>query len=104
MPEYRLGEICYKIHDTKWFDIFIYSCIIFNTFLLTLSWGGQSIQFANALDILNLIFTGVFILEALIKIVAMRILYFQEMWNLFDLLIVIASLFTISLNYSTTSI
>jgi hypothetical protein len=45
------------------------------------------------------VFTFIFLIEAIIKIVAMRILYFQDMWNIFDLFIVVVSGVTISLDY-----
>lgn len=44
-------------------------------------------------------FTGIFCLEAFIKIIAMRVLYFSDMWNIFDLLIVLISALTIALDY-----
>jgi hypothetical protein len=98
-PSYKLGKWCYKIHDHKYFDIFIYACIILNTMVLTLKWDGQKLSTTFFLDCINYFFTVIFIIEALIKIIAMGTLYFSDMWNLFDLFIVIISGVTISLDY-----
>ena len=37
------------------------------------------------------VFSGVFIIEAILKIIAMNKYYFYNGWNIFDLIIVIAS-------------
>lgn len=39
MPDNPLGRACYMINESKYFDFFIYTCIILNTFVLTLHWG-----------------------------------------------------------------
>lgn len=73
-----------------------------NTLLLTLKWDGQSTSVRFALICVNYIFTGIFIIEAFIKIIAMGKLYFSDMWNLFDLFIVMLSSITIGLDYSSS--
>ena len=40
----------------------------------------------------NYVFTGIFVLEALVKIVTLRLHYFKKPWNVFDFIIVISSL------------
>lgn len=45
-----------------------------------------------ATDVLNYIFTGIFALEAVIKIISEGKLYFSDGWNKFDLVIVLGSL------------
>ncbi len=39
MPHNKLGRFCYLINESQYFDLLIYTCIILNTFLLTLKWG-----------------------------------------------------------------
>lgn len=49
-------------------------------------------QMDNILDVLNLIFTGVFAFEALFKIIALNPKnYFGDRWNSFDFVIVLGS-------------
>jgi len=55
-------------------------------------------------DILNYIFTGVFALEALFKIIAFGGGYFSDNWNLFDFIIVIGSFAGFFLNNVNSSI
>jgi hypothetical protein len=40
MPEYRFGQLCYRLNYSKWFDAVIYGCIIANTLILCIQWGG----------------------------------------------------------------
>jgi len=49
---------------------------------------------------LNVSFTAIFCIEAIIKIIALRCMYFKDKWNLFDLTIVMASFLTIGLDFS----
>jgi Ion transport protein len=45
-----------------------------------------------------MIYTAIFLVEAIIKIIATGSLYFQDTWNLFDFLITILSIVTILLD------
>jgi hypothetical protein len=56
------------------------------------------VAFAEGIDALNLMFTGIFVCETVIKILAMSSLYFSDKWNIFDFLIVLASISTICLD------
>ena len=40
----------------------------------------------------NFVFTGIFVLEAIVKIITLRTHYFKKAWNVFDFIIVISSL------------
>lgn len=39
----------------------------------------------------NLVFTGIFTAEAIVKLVALRQHYFKKAWNVFDFIIVVSS-------------
>ena len=52
----------------------------------------SSIFFAGPLRYLNYIFTGIFIIEAVIRLIAMRLDYFKMGWNVFDFVIVVFSI------------
>lgn len=45
-----------------------------------------------SLRLSNFVFTGIFVLEAIVKIIALRTHYFKKAWNVFDFIIVISSL------------
>ena len=48
--------------------------------------------FSDALDIVNIIFTTIFTLEAVVKIIGLRWHYFRRAWNVFDFIIVVLSI------------
>ena len=50
------------------------------------------------MDNLNIFFSGIFLVEACIKIIGNGALYFQDLWNLFDFIITVASCLTITLD------
>ena len=52
----------------------------------------SSIFAAGPLRYLNYIFTGIFIIEAVIRLIAMRLDYFKMGWNVFDFVIVVFSI------------
>ena len=58
----------------------------------------------NSLDcclrLSNFVFTGIFVLEAIVKIATMRAHYFKKAWNVFDFIIVISSL--VGMEFKTT--
>ena len=43
-------------------------------------------------EILNYVFAGIFTLEAIIKLIAQKKMYFSDSWNIFDFTIVIFTL------------
>ena len=44
-------------------------------------------------------FSGIFLIEAIVKLIAYGGRYFRDYWNVFDFLIVVGSLIFILLNY-----
>lgn len=68
------------------FDLFIIVMIVCNSVILCLYWHGMSDTQQIVLDQLNNAFTGVFGIEAILKIFGMSIWYFKNPWNIFDLM------------------
>lgn len=58
---------------------------------------GASKEYVNILEIINICFTSIFMLECVIKIVGMGPDYFKHSWNRFDFIVVIASILDILL-------
>ena len=63
-----------------------------------LSHEGQTLIFKKALEDVNYLFTAIFVIEAIIKLVALRREYFKNPWNNFDFFVVISSLVDIFLS------
>ncbi|XP_075980867.1 na channel protein 60E isoform X4 [Anticarsia gemmatalis] len=82
----------YGIVKDPLFELFITTCIVLNTLFLALEHHGMSDNVRQALDIGNKVFTSIFTLECIMKVMAMSKDYFACGWNIFDLIIVSASL------------
>ena len=67
---------CIKITQHKYFERFIMVSICLNTFVLTLNWLNEPDALHTITFSLNLIFMGIFTLEAIIKLIAMQKAYF----------------------------
>lgn len=53
---------------------------------------GASADYIEVLDKINLVFTGVFFVEAVLKLIAFGKTYFYIGWNKFDFFIVVSSI------------
>jgi hypothetical protein len=65
--------------------------ILGNTFVLSLKWYAMPTWCTNITVVLNYIFSVVFTVEAVIKLIAMRYNYFKEAWNQFDFIVVVGT-------------
>ena len=74
------------------FESAVTICIILNTVFLAVEHHGMSAELKHVLEIGNKVFTTFFTTEAVLKLLALSKEYFASGWNIFDLVIVIASL------------
>ncbi|XP_044735668.1 sodium channel protein 60E [Chrysoperla carnea] len=82
----------YKVVRDPLFELAITLCIVLNTIILALEHHGMSEQIRQALDIGNKVFTSIFTFECILKLMALSKEFFACGWNIFDLIIVSASL------------
>ncbi|XP_073953565.1 sodium channel protein 60E-like [Choristoneura fumiferana] len=82
----------YGIVKDPLFELFITTCIVLNTLFLALEHHGMSENVRQVLDVGNKVFTSIFTLECIMKVMAMSKDFFACGWNIFDLIIVSASL------------
>ncbi|XP_062855271.1 voltage-dependent L-type calcium channel subunit alpha-1D [Trichomycterus rosablanca] len=88
----------YVVNSTG-FEYVMFILIIFNTLCLAVQHHGQSHLFNYAMDVLNMMFTGVFTVEMIFKLIAFKPRgYFGDAWNMFDALVVIGSIVDIILS------
>ncbi|GAB1286379.1 Sodium channel protein type 3 subunit alpha [Apodemus speciosus] len=79
-------------------DLAITICIVLNTLFMAMEHYPMTAQFSSVLTVGNLVFTGIFTAEMVLKIIAMDpYYYFQEGWNIFDGIIVSLSLMELGL-------
>ena len=65
---------------------------------MAFTYEGSSQSFDSFMDMLNYIFTAIFIAEAALKIFVFGLAYFHTSWNKFDFFVVIASILDIALS------
>uniref|UniRef100_U3JW60 Sodium channel protein n=1 Tax=Ficedula albicollis TaxID=59894 RepID=U3JW60_FICAL len=93
----RIKEKVAAFIKDPFFDLTITVCIVMNTLFMALEHNNMSPTFKSMLKIGNLVFTGIFIAEMILKIIALDpYYYFQQPWNIFDSVIVTLSLIELS--------
>ncbi|CAM4577067.1 unnamed protein product [Lepidochelys olivacea] len=93
----------YMVNSTG-FEYIMFVLIMLNTLCLAMQHYGQSKLFNDAMDILNMVFTGVFTVEMVLKLIAFKPKgYFSDAWNAFDSLIVIGSIVDVILSEADNS-
>uniref|UniRef100_A0A803WCA3 Sodium channel protein n=1 Tax=Ficedula albicollis TaxID=59894 RepID=A0A803WCA3_FICAL len=81
----RIKEKVAAFIKDPFFDLTITVCIVMNTLFMALEHNNMSPTFKSMLKIGNLVFTGIFIAEMILKIIALDpYYYFQQPWNIFD--------------------
>ncbi|XP_057202251.1 voltage-dependent P/Q-type calcium channel subunit alpha-1A isoform X25 [Triplophysa rosa] len=74
------------------FEYTIMALIALNTIVLMMKYYGASPAYEAVLAILNIVFTSLFSMECILKIIAFGVLnYFKDAWNIFDCVTVLGS-------------
>uniref|UniRef100_A0A668A433 Voltage-dependent L-type calcium channel subunit alpha n=1 Tax=Myripristis murdjan TaxID=586833 RepID=A0A668A433_9TELE len=95
----------WKIINSSQFEYVMFVLILGNTLTLAVQHYEQSKLFTSVMDILNMIFTVVFTVEMVVKLLALRAHhYFIDPWNSFDALIVVGSVLDIAVSEFSVSI
>uniref|UniRef100_A0A8D0A9H6 Voltage-dependent L-type calcium channel subunit alpha n=1 Tax=Sander lucioperca TaxID=283035 RepID=A0A8D0A9H6_SANLU len=98
----------YVVNSTG-FEYIMFVLIMLNTLCLAVQHYGQSALFNYVMDILNMVFTAVFTVEMVLKLIAFKprlcvakkdrmLGYFGDAWNVFDALVVMGSIVDIVLS------
>ncbi|XP_075458511.1 voltage-dependent L-type calcium channel subunit alpha-1C isoform X1 [Ascaphus truei] len=91
-------KVWYVVNST-YFEYLMFVLILLNTICLAMQHYGQSCSFKEAMNILNMLFTGLFTVEMILKLIAFKPKgYFSDPWNVFDFLIVIGSVVDVILS------
>lgn len=110
MPPYYtnyspLRMFVHNVVTSKYFDLAIAAVIGLNVVTMAMEYYMMPLALEYALKIFNYFFTAVFILEAVMKLVALGIrLYMKDKWNQLDVAIVILSIVGIVLEELETKI
>ncbi|KAM6436857.1 voltage-dependent L-type calcium channel subunit alpha-1C isoform 13-T13 [Liasis olivaceus] len=96
-------KVWYVVNST-YFEYLMFVLILLNTICLAMQHYGQSCIFKEAMNILNMLFTGLFTVEMVLKLIAFKPKhYFCDAWNTFDALIVVGSIVDIAITEVTNT-
>lgn len=85
----------YDLANSRRFEIAIFVLIFLNMLSMGIEHYNQPNAIFFILEVSNAFFTTVFSLECIVKIIGLRYHYFTVPWNVFDFLLVLASIFGI---------
>lgn len=102
-PTTKVRKFCYLMTRSWYFETFIMVCILLNMCSMAVIYDGASNEYTFAIDISNLCFTTIFIIEALFKLIGNGMHYFKSSWNKFDFLVAASSCIDIVLTYAASS-
>lgn len=91
-PTNKFRLFLFKMCTAPAFETCIIVAILLNSIVFATRHDGQSEEFSKVVFLINATFTILFLIEAVIKIVALGTHYFKDNWNKFDLLIVLLSM------------
>ncbi len=103
VPEDPFRLKIYEIVTSSFVDNFIMIVILLNIVTMAINHEISGEMYNTVLGNINLVFTSIFIVECLTKIIGMGpVRYFQNAWNKFDSFVVFASIVDLIVTYSTT--
>ena len=87
----KIEDFFRVVVENPFFDRTISVCIMVNTLSMGITWYQEPHLLKVTMEMLNYLFTVIFTIEAIIKLLALRMVYFHDKWNIFDFMIVCAS-------------
>ena len=81
----------FKLSEHAAFEYFILVCISLNAVLMTIKYVGMSNEVEEIIRDLNYVFTAIFFVEMVIRLLAYGKNYFRSYWYIFDFVIVVGS-------------
>ncbi|XP_051789747.1 voltage-dependent L-type calcium channel subunit alpha-1D-like isoform X2 [Erpetoichthys calabaricus] len=104
IPKNKFQYKFWAMVNSTGFEYIMFVLILLNTITLAMQHYNQSQAFNYAMDILNMVFTGLFTVEMVLKITAFKPKhYFCDAWNTFDALIVVGSVVDIAVTEVSSS-
>ncbi|XP_053265509.1 sodium channel protein type 5 subunit alpha-like [Podarcis raffonei] len=91
-PQNMYQGLLFDIVNKKAFDIFIISLILLNVVIMAAEHEDEGEAVKSLLENINLVFVAIFTGECIIKMLALRLYFFKDGWNIFDFVVVILSI------------
>ena len=100
-PTGKFRILMYSIVQSSILDNFIMFVIVCNMVTMAMSFQGMTESYEKFLEIINLIFTSIFVTECIMKLSALGIKgYFHFGWNKFDFFVVASSILDLVVSYA----
>mmetsp|Transcript_8574 Transcript_8574/g.25632 ORF Transcript_8574/g.25632 Transcript_8574/m.25632 type:complete len:1547 (-) Transcript_8574:159-4799(-) len=93
-------NICYDLGTSIRFEVFIIVMIVLNMIVLALAHYHQTEEEIEVQFWLNVFFTMLFVVEAIIKLIGLGKHYFESNWNIFDFFVTVASLIDVIMDFA----
>uniref|UniRef100_A0A4X2LZN7 Voltage-dependent L-type calcium channel subunit alpha n=1 Tax=Vombatus ursinus TaxID=29139 RepID=A0A4X2LZN7_VOMUR len=104
IPRNRHQHRVWATVNSPTFEYLMFLLILLNTIALAMQHYEQTAPFSYTMDVLNMVFTGLFTVEMLLKVIAFKPKhYFCDAWNAFDALIVVGSVVDIAVTEVNSS-
>ncbi|XP_063675163.1 sodium channel protein type 9 subunit alpha-like isoform X8 [Bolinopsis microptera] len=88
-PTNKFMKFCYDMSENQKFEVVITIIILLNMVQMSMEHDSASPEFDEAMTYANYVFTVIYTLEAILKIIGTRKFYFFKSWNIFDFVIVV---------------
>ncbi|KAL4124998.1 hypothetical protein PRIC2_008589 [Phytophthora ramorum] len=82
----------FRIALSPTLEIAILGCVLLNTVFMAMDYFGEEDLYDTGLNYLNYFFSGIFALEATVKMIGLGKYYWKEPWNIFDFVVVLGTL------------
>ncbi|XP_025026429.1 sodium channel protein type 10 subunit alpha-like [Python bivittatus] len=95
-PLNQFQGLLFDIVNKEAFELFIMSLIFLNVVVMAVEYEGQDRSAELLLENINCVFVAIFTGESLVKLLALRLYFFKDNWNIFDLVVVILSIISLA--------
>lgn len=97
VPSNPIRKWFHSLVSSERFELLITAFIFMNMLQMMCLFENMSSTWSALLTFTNYMFTGVFLIEAILKLIGYGSSYFADSWNQFDFFVVLASIFDIIL-------
>nr|CAB3265895.1 sodium channel protein type 4 subunit alpha B-like [Phallusia mammillata] len=97
-PQSKFANKIYDIVTSRKFEVAVMAMIMLNLVVMAIEHNNMSKEMSEWLQYFNLGFITIFVIEATLKLIGLRLYYFTVPWNVFDFLVVVISLVATGLN------
>jgi hypothetical protein len=90
--ESKLQRLLEPLVTSRYFDWFITTTIIANIVVMAMEFYNMNPGYAMVCNVLQNVFSGIFLIECVLKLLCYRLRYFWDRWNNFDFFLVLLSI------------